>query len=175
MPQISAVQQQWGKPVMFTEIGYRSADGTAQAPFDSWDAWPLDAQEQADCYEATFEAWAAVPWFAGANFWFWSTNPNTSATDTDYTVQNKLAANTVTSWYSASAVTPAPAPCPSGWSCGDIGYPSISGSQSVSGNTWTVQGAGGDIWSVSDQFHYVWQSLNGDSDVSARTPGLKQG
>ena len=168
MPPISAVQQQWGKPVMFTEIGYRSADGTAQAPFDSWDAWPLDAQEQADCYEATFESWAAVPWFAGANFWFWSTNPNTSATDTDYTVQNKLAANTVTSWYSASAVTPAPAPCPSGWSCGDIGYPSISGSQSVSGNTWTVQGAGGDIWSVSDQFHYVWQSLNGDGGVSAR-------
>jgi len=168
MPQISAVQQQWGKPVMFTEIGYRSADGTAQAPFDSWDAWPLDAQEQADCYEATFESWAAVPWFAGVNFWFWSTNPNTSATDTDYTVQNKLAANMVTSWYSAAAVTPAPAPCPSGWSCGDIGYPSISGSQSVSGNTWTVQGAGGDIWSVSDQFHYVWQSLNGDGGVSAR-------
>jgi len=167
MPQISAVQQQWGKPVMFTEIGYRSADGTAQAPFDSWDNWPLDTQEQADCYEATFEAWAAIPWFAGANFWFWSTNPNTSATDMDYTVQNKLASNTVTSWYSASAAPPTPAPCPSGWSCGDIGYPSLLGNQSLNGNTWTVQGAGGDIWSVSDQFHYIWQSLNGDGGVSA--------
>lgn len=165
-PQIAAVQQQWGKPILFTEGGYRSADGTAQAPFDSWDNWPLDAQEQADCYEATFEAWANVPWFAGTAFWYWSSNPNFSSTDTDYPVQNKAAYNTVASWFSAAA--PPPANCPTGWGCGDIGGPVLAGGQSVSAGTWTVQGAGGDIWSVSDQFHYVWQSLAGDGSVGGR-------
>jgi len=165
-PRIATLQQQWGKQVLFTEGGYRSADGTAQAPFDSWDSWPLDAQEQADCYEATFEAWANVPWFAGTAFWYWSSNPTLSSTDTDYPIQNKAAYNTVASWFGAAA--PPLADCPPGWSCGDIGSPAVAGGQSVSGGTWTVQGAGGDIGSVSDQFYYVWQALAGDGSVSGR-------
>ncbi len=167
MPQISAVQQQWAKPVMFTEIGYRSGNGAAQAPFDSGANWSLDTQQQANCYEATFEAWAGVPWFAGAQFWYWSTNPATSGSDTDYTVQNKPAYNTVSSWYGATGA-PVSTPCPTGWSCGDIGSPGAAGGQSLSGSTWTVQGAGADIWSTADAFHFVWQSLGGDGTVSAR-------
>jgi len=98
-PQIAAVQQQWGKPVLFIEGGYRSADGTAQQPFDNWDNWPLDTQEQSDCYQATFQAWATVPWFAGEQFWNWETDPNVSGTNTGYSVQNKPAQAVVTSWF----------------------------------------------------------------------------
>jgi regulation of enolase protein 1 (concanavalin A-like superfamily) len=57
--------------------------------------------------------------------------------------------------------------CPAGWTCRDIGNPDIAGSQSVSGGTWTLKGAGGDIWGESDQFHYAWQSISGDGTVSA--------
>ena len=68
-------------------------------------------------------------------------------------------------------ITPQPAPsaspCPSGWNCQDIGNPALVGNQSLSGATWTVSGAGGDIWASSDQFHYVWQSASGDTTVSA--------
>jgi outer membrane protein assembly factor BamB/regulation of enolase protein 1 (concanavalin A-like superfamily) len=68
-------------------------------------------------------------------------------------------------------VTPQPAPsanaCPSGWSCQDIGNPALVGNQALSGGTWTVSGAGGDIWASSDQFRYVWQSEPGDATVSA--------
>jgi hypothetical protein len=60
------------------------------------------------------------------------------------------------------------APCPSGWSCADIGGPTPAGSQSLSNGTWTVQGGGVDIWGTSDQFHFVWQSLPGDGSLSAR-------
>ncbi len=46
------------------------------------------------------------------------------------------------------SATPPPLPtvCPSGWNCGDIGYPTPPGSQSVSGGVWTIVGSGSDIW-----------------------------
>ena len=47
-------------------------------------------------------------------------------------------------------ITPQAAPsagaCPAGWNCQDIGNPALVGSQSLAGGTWTVSGAGGDIW-----------------------------
>jgi hypothetical protein len=33
---------------------------------------------------------------------------------------------------------------------------------------WTVQGAGSDIWSTADHFHFASQTLPGDGSVSAR-------
>jgi hypothetical protein len=44
----------------------------------------------------------------------------------------------------------------------------LAGSQSLAGGSWTIQGGGTDIWSTSDQFHFVWQSLAADGGVSAR-------
>ena len=67
-----------------------------------------------------------------------------------------------------AAPAPSASPCPSGWSCGDVGNPGVVGDQSLSGGTWTVQGAGGDIWDTDDQFHFVWQPLSGDGTVTAR-------
>ena len=67
-----------------------------------------------------------------------------------------------------SPVAAGAAACPSGWSCGDIGNPALSGAQSLDGGTWTVQGAGNFIANQSDQFHYVWQSLAGDGTITAR-------
>jgi len=61
-----------------------------------------------------------------------------------------------------------PVSCPTSWSCADIGNPTPTGSQSVSGSTWTVLAGGTDIFGTSDQFHYVWQSLTGDGSASAQ-------
>ena len=66
-----------------------------------------------------------------------------------------------------SNTAPPPPGCVTGWTCQDIGAPLLSGSQSFSGGTWTIQGAGGDIWGTSDQFHFVSQSLSADGSVSA--------
>ena len=71
----------------------------------------------------------------------------------------------------AGAAPPAPqsaSPCPSGWTCADVGNPATLGSQSVSAGAWTVQGAGNDIWGTADQFRYLSQPLAGDGSVSAR-------
>lgn len=61
-----------------------------------------------------------------------------------------------------------PMNCPTGWSCADIGNPTLAGSQSVNGSTWTVQAAGTDIFGTSDQFHYSWQTLSANGSVAAR-------
>jgi hypothetical protein len=68
-----------------------------------------------------------------------------------------------------TAELPPPVVCPSGWNCADIGTVTPApGGQGLSGSTWTVQGGGGDIWSTSDSFHYVWQTMAGDGTVSAQ-------
>ncbi|HEV2237151.1 MAG TPA: PQQ-binding-like beta-propeller repeat protein, partial [Ktedonobacterales bacterium] len=72
----------------------------------------------------------------------------------------------------AVTITPAPvpsaSPCPTGWSCADIGNPLLAGDQSLTAGTWTISGAGSDISNYSDQFHYVWQGFAADATVSAR-------
>ena len=80
------------------------------------------------------------------------------------------ALSTVTFDTVSISTTPPPPPstCPSGWSCGDIGTPTLAGSQSLSGGTWTIQAGGNDIWFASDQFHFVSQTLAANGSVSAR-------
>ena len=52
----------------------------------------------------------------------------------------------------------------------DIGTISAgnAGSYSLSGSTYTVKGAGTDIWGTADSFHYVYRSLTGDGSITAR-------
>jgi len=60
------------------------------------------------------------------------------------------------------------ASCLSRWTCADIGAPNLAGDQASSGGSWTVRGAGGDIWGTADQFHFVWQALTGNGNMHAR-------
>jgi len=75
---------------------------------------------------------------------------------------------TVTTPGGAPAPFPTATPCPSGWSCADVGDPSPVGDQSLSSGTWTLSGAGSGLANYADQFHFVWQPLTGDGSVSAR-------
>jgi len=72
--------------------------------------------------------------------------------------------------------TPAPYPsahpCPSGYSCADIGDPAIVGDQQLSAGKWTLGGGGFDIWALSDQFHFVWQPVSAAASVSARVTAV---
>ncbi len=62
--------------------------------------------------------------------------------------------------------------CVQNWNCEDIGNPAMQGDQSKVNDTWTIRGAGWDIWSTAlvraDQFHYVWQNMERDGFLSAR-------
>ncbi len=62
---------------------------------------------------------------------------------------------------------------PEGWTLSNIGSPAISGSATYSSGTFSVSGAGADIWSSSDQFTFVHQRLSGDATVIARVATLQ--
>lgn len=50
----------------------------------------------------------------------------------------------------------------------DIGAPAVAGSARYSNGTYTVVAGGLDIWGTSDQFHYVYQPMTGDVEITAR-------
>jgi regulation of enolase protein 1 (concanavalin A-like superfamily) len=68
---------------------------------------------------------------------------------------------------SASAQLPAP------WTNRDIGSPAVAGSAAESSGTFTVRGAGSDIWYSSDQFQFVYQTVTGDVDVRAQVNAVQ--
>ncbi|MCX5639025.1 MAG: lamin tail domain-containing protein [Planctomycetota bacterium] len=55
-----------------------------------------------------------------------------------------------------------------GWENRDIGAVGAAGSVEVSGDVYTVRGDGGDIWSYSDAFHFMYLPMSGDGDIVAR-------
>lgn len=70
---------------------------------------------------------------------------------------------------------PAPAPAatipgvlPAPWKTGDIGKVGVPGAARAAGGTWTVSGAGEDIFGPADSFHFVWQKWHGDGRITAR-------
>ena len=86
------LSKQYNRPLIFTEIGYRSVDGANQRPWEWQAGGTVDLQEQADCYQAALETFWGKPWFRGIYWWYWSTNPNQGGpADTDYTPHNKPA------------------------------------------------------------------------------------
>jgi hypothetical protein len=50
----------------------------------------------------------------------------------------------------------------------NIGAPAIAGTATYSAGTYNVTAAGLDIWNTADQFHYIYQPVTGDIDVSVR-------
>jgi regulation of enolase protein 1 (concanavalin A-like superfamily) len=69
-----------------------------------------------------------------------------------------------------TAATSAP---PSPQQDADVGAPALAGSATFNQGTYTIVGAGSDIWDQADQFNYVYQPATGDIDVSARVASLQ--
>ncbi len=97
---LAPLQATYEKPLLFTEVGYRSTAGAAARPWDSGLARGVDLRLQADLYAALLEAWAVVPWFHGVYLWFWSTEPGAGGPfDQDYTPQGKPALAEISSLF----------------------------------------------------------------------------
>src|SRR5262249_22849065 len=61
---------------------------------------------------------------------------------------------------------------PPPWTQQDIGTVGVAGSAAESNGTFTVKGAGADIWGTADAFHYVYQPLSGDTDIQAHVASV---
>jgi regulation of enolase protein 1 (concanavalin A-like superfamily) len=76
----------------------------------------------------------------------------------------------IASSQAASAQTSA---LPPGWADSDIGNPLVAGSAQSTSGTMTVRGAGADIGGSSDQFHFAYQAVSGDTDIRVRLADLQ--
>ena len=74
---------------------------------------------------------------------------------------------------SVSPGEPPPTGLPSGWSSADIGATGAAGSATFSNGTFTVSGAGADVWGTADQLHYAYRSLTGDGTIVARVASIQ--
>ena len=103
---LEAIQKRYKKPVLFTEVGYKT---TPDAAIEPW-AWPdrtavfteLDEQTQRVCYEAMFETFWRQPWFQGTFIWKWypGLQPDGPAhRHLDFTPQHKPAEQVMAQWY----------------------------------------------------------------------------
>jgi len=61
---------------------------------------------------------------------------------------------------------------PAGWASQDLGATGLPGSAAYSGGTFTVRGAGADIWGTADSFHFANQLLAGDGEIVARVASM---
>ncbi|MEE1610277.1 glycoside hydrolase family 113 [Microvirga sp. CF3016] len=104
-----ALSEQYGKKVIFTEVGYKSMDGANKDPGVFGGSGTYDPQEQVDCYEALYKVMENYggQWLAGSFLWSYYSfeNPMTERDVpwTDYTTQHKPANAVVTSHYSGPA------------------------------------------------------------------------
>ena len=127
---------------------------------------------------------------SGANF---------GATQGSSTLRFNGASATPTNWSASQIVVPVPAGATTGsvvvtvnnmvsngvaftvssnglpgpWVSQDIGNPAVSGQASYSSGTFTVSGAGADIWGTNDQFRFVYQPLSGNGAIVARVASLQ--
>lgn len=106
---MKAISQKYGKPILFTEIGYKSTDDAAIDPWKWVDAVSTlftkqSYQTQVNCYEAFFKVFWKKDWFAGALFWEWKAGINTTKgkENISFTPQNKPAENVLAKWFGKS-------------------------------------------------------------------------
>src|SRR3989344_5541849 len=101
------------KPIIFSEIGYRSADGAAIEPGNYDSSSPVDYQEQVDLYTALFEFWKGKDYFFGVNLWDWKPESRAASTpQNDYPPQLKPAEAVLKNYFLSTVNVPTPTPTP---------------------------------------------------------------
>lgn len=84
------------QPLIFTEIGYQSADTTNVTPWQTGST-KEDQDEQAMALEAMFNATQGTPWFKGV-YW-WNYFPTDVQRPLDYTIKGKKAEEVLKKWF----------------------------------------------------------------------------
>lgn len=117
LKQLGNFSAKYDKPILFTEIGYKSTKGAGIEPWQ----WPqrmnkedrakiFSEKAQANLYEGMFQALANEPYIAGFHFWKWYPPIPESAErrdrfwddggfNIDFTPQNKEAEKVMKNWF----------------------------------------------------------------------------
>lgn len=102
-PDLAALKKlsvKYKKPVILTEVGYRSIRGANIQPYDYAPKSNKDEKnnslEQANLYYALYKIARSLPWLEGIFWWEWDANPRRGGIhDKDYTPYGKLTENLI--------------------------------------------------------------------------------
>jgi len=101
-PKLVDLSERNGKPILFTEFGYRSMDYTAKKPWlVDRNKMDVNLEAQADATQAIFEEFWKEDWFAGGFVWKWFIHHDVSGGEEDnrFTPQNKPAESVIRKHY----------------------------------------------------------------------------
>lgn len=94
------------KPLIFTELGYKSVAGANTQPFNFSFPGAFDLTEQQNCYTAFYTIWPPESsWMLGIFWWNWPVPPP-AANDTDYNPRTKPAENVLKTFQGAPSGSP---------------------------------------------------------------------
>ncbi len=98
-------QKRINKPVIITEIGYKSSVGANEEPWQHSPIGEVDLQLQVNCYEALLQAFWDKPWVYGVYWWYWGVHPKMGGnTNRGFPPQNKPAQEVIKQWYKEKPV-----------------------------------------------------------------------
>jgi hypothetical protein len=100
IPQIESWQRSINKPIILTEIGYSSYQGTTMHPWKGVTDEALDLDIQVIAYRAAFISFYGKPWLHGMFWHYW--DPRSSwggMNDRSMVPQNKPTEQVVQDWY----------------------------------------------------------------------------
>jgi hypothetical protein len=90
----------YNKPMIFTEIGFRSVENTWKQPHEEALGRPFSEYCQNICYEVVMESLRDKDFCNGLLWWKWSCNlRNRPRENTGFTPYDKLAQHTVRNWF----------------------------------------------------------------------------
>ncbi|MFQ5718189.1 MAG: hypothetical protein ACE5IK_01435 [Acidobacteriota bacterium] len=102
---LERLAQRTGKPILFTEIGYKSSRGATVEPWTWQPQGAPDGDLQARAYQAVLDTFWDEPWFAGLFLWQWQPGRSLrpSPDRGDFTPQGKPALAVVRNYFGRSA------------------------------------------------------------------------
>ncbi len=101
-PEIKALSEKYDKQVIFTEIGFKSVEGTAINPWEWKQNGKTSQQEQALAFEATRLAFVDKPYLSGIFVWKYFTDMDSDERgnlEKGFTPYKKEAEDVISNWF----------------------------------------------------------------------------
>ncbi len=106
---LESLSKKHHKPILFTEIGYKSEASATIKPWEWGSALSILSKQKSDktqqiAFQALYETFWDKDWFAGTYIWQWNTQSKKEnvSTNLDFSPRYKPAENTIATWYGAT-------------------------------------------------------------------------
>ena len=95
---LRAVSAKFGKPILFTEVGFPALKTAAARPWEE-NSSGLDAALQRQCYELWFQQFSREAHIAGMYWWKWPTHGRGGPFDASHRPVGKPAVKVLRAWF----------------------------------------------------------------------------